>query len=517
MTFSPDRRFGTINKFGTSNQFGASGIGDGLAWGFEVDWDGDGLFDGSNEARYLKTISIDRGRKKYLKPKGQGFETFQTGRGVFTFDNSSGRYDAWNTDGELYPNVGVGKDVRVTVRDMASTDATPYPVFYGVISDLVPSGYGTNPIVTIYVEDAWAYLRNYTARVAIQTNISPDTAIGAILDYVNYPTRWGRDLDVSADTIDYWWASNSKQAGSEIEDIAISFLGNFFIDAQGQARFVTRSNTTASGINFEQDVLLKDMANPQPWEIQRNLTRIKVHPRDASSTDAVLYTQFGTSPLISDGVSNALNIFCNYTYNNNPAPASDIIQPVAVTDWTTNTAADGSGADKTTDCSVTAVNLGDTALVTITNTSGGDVYLTKLVIRGTAIYEQNTSALVYPSTTPTQPREFVLDLIWQQDANVAKDFSLVIGQYLSSLHPTPAVQVEQRPPYQYGIELMDIVTTSITKLGISGVSYRVGGIVHSGTPQQVTTTFYLEPYISSANFWVWDTASVFDTSTIFGW
>lgn len=515
-SFAPDRRFGTSNKFGTSSKFGASGIAEALAWGFEVDWNGDGVFDGTNEAGYLRTINIDRGRKKYLRPKGQGLETFQTGRGTFTLDNSSGRFDAWNTAGALYPNVGVGKDVRVTVRDMSGVVA-PYNVYYGVISDIVPSGYGADAIVTIYVEDGWAFLRNYTARVAIQSNISPDTAIGEVLDYVNWPSRWGRSLDASSDTIRYWWASNSKLAGSEIEDIALSFLANFFIDAAGKARLTIRSNTVSSGINFLQEILLKDISNPQPWEIQRNTTRIKVHPRALSAVGSTLYQLIGSTPLISDGASNALDLFCNYSYNNQSAPASVIIAPVSTTDWTTNTAADGSGADKTALCTVTATNLGDTAIVIITNSSGGDVYLTKLIIRGTAVYEQNSAAIVYPATAPAQPREFVLDLLWQQDVNVASDFSTVIGQYLNNLHPTPSVKVTQRPTYQYGIELMDIVTTSLTKLGISGVSFRVGGIEHSGTPQDMTTRFYLEPYISSLDFWVWDTASVFDTTTVFGW
>jgi hypothetical protein len=263
MTLTPDRRFGYINKFGDTNKFGASGTGEQLSWGFEVDWNGDGVFDGTNEAQYLRTINIDRGRKTYLKPKGQGLETFQTGRGTFTLDNSSGRYDPWNTAGALYPNVGVGKDVRVTVRDMNGS-ATPYNVFYGVISDIIPSGYGADAYVSIYVEDGWAFLRNYTARVDVQTNITPDAAIGEILDYIAWPSRWGRSLDASSDAIRYWWASNSKQAGSEIEDIAISFLANFFISAAGQARLTIRSNTIASGVSFLQEILLKDIGNPQP-------------------------------------------------------------------------------------------------------------------------------------------------------------------------------------------------------------------------------------------------------------
>lgn len=512
-----DRRFGSWNKFGTSNTFGASTLDSYMAWGVEVDWNGDYIFDGSNEARYMRNIRGSRGRSRYVTRDGGGFEKIATGRYYVTLDNSTGRYDAWNTSSPLYPNVTYGRDVRITMRSFDTN--TIYPVFYGVIEDINPinNNDGEKKVI-ITVVDAWQYLRNYTARYAIQENISPDEAIGFILDSINFPSRWGRNLDAVADNIRYWWANGNKKAASEIEDVSESFLGYFYIDRDGKATYKARSNVGAAVEDLTSSVLLKDLTLPQPWDNSRNVTRIGVHPRIAASS-GVIYQLVGNTPSVLTGATNALQLFGNYVYNNIPVPATDIITPVATTDYTMNTAPDGSGTDKTADCTVAITDFGDSVKFTITNNSGGTVYVTKLQLRGDALYEPNVSDVVYQGTGyDTMPREFKLDLLWQQDVNVAVDFSNVVGPYLADLHPFPIVQIEGRPDLQFAPDLFDIVTLTLTTLGISGDSYRVSYIEHDSLTencQSVRTKFHLESYISADDYWIWDTAE-FDTTTIFG-
>lgn len=512
-----DRRFGQWNKFGTSNTFGASTLDSYLAWGVEVDWDGDYLFDGSNESKYMRHISGSRGRSKYVTRNGEGFEKINTGRYYITLDNSTGRYDAWNTSSDLYPNVTYGRDVRITTRSFSSN--TTYSVFYGVIENIDPvnSQDGEKKVV-ITVVDGWQYLRNYTARYAIQNNISPDEAIGFVLDSISWPARWGRNLDAVSDNITYWWANGNKKAATEIENVSESFLGYFYIDNQGRATYKARSNVGASIEDLTDAVLLKDLTLPQPWEYSRNVTRIAVHPRIAASS-GVVYQLVGNAPSIVTGAANALTLFGNYVYNNIPVPATNIITPVATTDYTMNTSPDGLGTDKTADCTVTITDFGDSVMFTITNNSGVTVYVTKLQLRADALYEPNVSDVIYNGTGyQTMPREFKLDLLWQQDVNVATDFSNVIGPYLAELHPFPIVQIEGRPDLQFAPDLFDIVTLTLPTLGILGDSYRVAFIEHESLTencQAVRTKFHLESYISADEYWIWDTAE-FDTTTIFG-
>lgn len=514
---SIDRRFGKWNKFGTTNTFGASSVNASLAWGVEVDWDGDYIFDGSNEAKYMVGIRGQRGRPRYVTRNGQGFEKVNTGRFYITLDNSTGRYDAWNTSSPLYPNVTYGRDVNIKVRSFA-TD-TVYNVFRGLIEDIQPSNtLDGEKRVIITVVDGWQYLRNYTARYAIQQNITPDEAIGFILDSVSWPSRWGRNLDAVLDNIRYWWANGNKIAANEIDDVAESFLGYFFIDNTGRASYKSRSNVGTSFADLTSSVLLKDVTLPQPWDYSRNLTRIKVHPRTAAAT-GVIYQLVGNTPSVVPGAANALTLFGNYTYNNVAVPATNIVTPVATTDYTMNTASDGSGSNQTANCTVTITDFGDSVKFIITNNSGVTVYITKLQLRGDALYEPNVSDVIYQGTGfSSLPREFKLDLLWQQDINVATDFSNIIGPYLDQLHPFPYVQLEGRPDEQFAPDLFDVVTLTLTNLGILGDSYRVAYIEHESVTencQSIRTKFHLESYISANEYWIWGTAQ-FDSTTIFG-
>lgn len=513
-----DRRYG-VNLYGDGKLYGASDTREALAWDVSIDWDEDGLFDG-NEASRLTDLNITRGRKKLLQAVGQGFEKIPTGTAQVTLRNEDGRFDGWNTASPLYPNVGYGKEIRIRVRDMNST-ADPYPMFYGVITDIVPVGYGADAKVVINASDNMDFLRNTVGRVAMQQNITPDAAISLVLTAAGW--RWDRSLDASTDTIRYWWASGNRQAITEIEELALSFLGYFFISASGTATFKIRTNISDSVVDYVQEKLLKDVDNPQPYELGRNIIRLKVHPRTQAATGTI-WQLVGNTPSILTGAANALTLYANYTYNNEAVPAINVITPVATTDWTVNSASDGSGSNLSGSCTCTMTDFGDTAKLVFTNLSGSTGFLIAPKIRGDAIYEVNASDITYPSDTDTitKPRELVLDLPWQQDINSAVDIALVMGVFYSGSHPMPNIKMQDYPDIQFAADLFDIVTLALPKLGLSGDSFRVCGIEHatnssSENCQSVITRIYLEPYVSGGDFMQFDTNATWDTTTIFGY
>jgi hypothetical protein len=509
-----DRRY-RINKYGDGKLYGASDTRDALAWDISIDWDDNGIFD-ANEANLLASVNVQRGRTRLLQPIGQGFESIPTGKAVIALRNEDGRFDGWNTSSPLYPNVGYDKNVRIRVRDLNQTNAI-YPLFSGTITDVVPVGYGEDAKVMIHISDGLELLRNTVARVAIQQDITPDEAIGMILDSVSWPAAWDRSLDVSTETIPYWWASGGKQAMSQIEDLATSFLGYFFADAQGRARFIKRSSVSGAVASYEQTYLSKDIGNPQPYDLLRNITRVKVHPRTASATTTI-YTLIGT-PYVLPGAANSQKFFASYTYNNESVPAQNVV----ISLFQANTQSDFSGTDQTSSCVATLTDFGDSGLVEVVNNSAGLVYI-RVELDGNAIYEPNVSDVTYPSdiSTVQKPRELVLDLPWQQDINVAVDISNVLGSFYSGLHPMPNVKLENQPALQFLPELFDIVTADVPYIGLTGVSFRVGGIEHQTDSQfencqNVQTRLFLEPYVSADDFMQWDTASVWDTDTVFGY
>lgn len=509
-----DRRFGSRNKFGTSNQFGASVIDSYLAYGLEIDWDGDGVFDGSNETQYLCGFQTDRGRTVMLRSTGEGYEAIPTGSATFTLWNDDGRFNARNSSSALYPNVAPGKEVRFRVRDMVTGTITNE--FYGFIDDIVPTGYGERPKVNIYVKDGWTFLRSYTARVAVQQNISIDSALSLVLDAVGWSPRWGRSLGVSSDSVRYWWASGGKSAAAECEDLINSFFGYFFIAADGSARFIPRTSVSASVADFDQSEVMKDIPNPQPWQNLRNVMQLTVHPRAESGT-VQLFEQFGDAVEIANG--DTLEDFIGFTYNGANVPALSIVTPVANVHYTINSNSSGSGSDVSGSCTVTVTNLGDRAKREIVNNSGATAYVVTFVVNGVAVYENNTLDVFYPTNpdSVTNPRRFYSDLIWQQNSNRAADIVSVMGPFLATAYPYPVIQIESYPAKQFGKDLFDILTFTSEKLGLSGQSYRIGGIHHeslSENLQRVLTRFYLEPYVAGGDYGSFPLT--WGTST-FGW
>lgn len=509
-----DRRYGK-NKYGDGKLYGTSDvIAERLAWDVSVDWDGDGSYE-SQEATRMTKFSMRRGRNRLVRPNGQGFESIPSGEAVISLLNWDSRYDGWNSASPIYPNVIYGREVRIRVKDLET--ATIYPIIMGRIVDIRPSGYGDNPTVDLVINDTLEFLRNASSRVGVQESITSSDAIGKVLDSVLWPTRWGRSIDTSSDIIRYWWATGDGNAMTELEKLSSSFLGYFFIDRSGQAKFVNRTTLTSAIADFDQSRLLRDIGNPQPYEIRRDVTRLVVYPRVQAATGTI-WQLSGNIPSIQNGQT--LVLFANYTYNDLAVPAINVVSPVANTDWTINTQSNGAGTNLTGSCTITFTDLGASAKIEITNNSGSNGFITLLKIRGDAIYQPNVAEITYPSSPPDNARELVLDLVWQQDVNIAVDTSQVMGPFFASLHPTPNVKVEKRPSLQFLPELFDIVSVNIPKIGLTGYVFRVGGIEHETIVencQSVRSRFFLEPYASGADFWRWDEASVFDTETIFGW
>ena len=79
-------RYSTFTYNG--DKYGASAVtetGD-VTWILQVDWDGDGSFDGTNEAGRLIDVKIKRGNEYYLSPRGRGIAPMKGGTGTLTLD-----------------------------------------------------------------------------------------------------------------------------------------------------------------------------------------------------------------------------------------------------------------------------------------------------------------------------------------------------------------------------------------------------------------------------------------------
>lgn len=472
----------------SQKKYGATSV-DTLLWALEIDWDGDGVFDGSNEAGLLTNVSVQRGRDFYLKSDGSGFEPVIVGQLSMILDNDDGRFDAFNTSSPIYPVVP-GRLVRLRVKDGDDF----YPVFAGRISDIRPLSSSSPKQVSITAVDGKRALQDVDVAIDIQETIGLDDAISMILDAAEWPTSWGTDIDVSADYLPYWWASG-KTAIQAIQELSDAGLGVFFIAADGSAKYYSRHHISAPVISVTQADLKKDVSVNQPWDVVRNKVSIIAYPRLLeSSTDL---WQLRDKPLIPAGAT--VELWATFTYGGKNVPAINLIDPAATTDYLANTLENGTGTNLTGSFAISMYPFSEVAKLRITNNSVSDAYLILLKLRGQPISAPDPVTVIsddLASQALYGVRRFTLDSTWVQSTNTALDFVNFLKTYLSSPRAFPVIQIEKRPELQFAVDLFDRVDTELTALGIDG-TYQIGQIQHDwliDNGQAVNTVLKLEPF-----------------------
>jgi hypothetical protein len=492
-------------KFGLGS-FGVGSFGvlepvqNGLLWLVQVDWDDDGTFGGWNEALWATAVSWKRGRQHYIQSKGGGFEVMAPGEMYVTLRNDGGRFDAYNTSSLLYPDVSPEHLVQVLVKSDDSGSAVA--VFTGILGDIQDAGSVDDPKVRLTIHDGWAYLQDADAYVALQESVDTDAAIGAVLSSISWPTIWGSSLESGADRIPFFWCED--KADAVLNELAESEMGIFFLAADGTAKYHNRHHTASAVATLESMDIQKDVKVSQPWETKRNTIKVLVHPRE-SETLAVLW-QLRDTPVIHAGSS--LELWAEFKDSaGSVCPAMNVVCE-SVTDWTMNTASDGTGADLTANCTISLTPYGKTARLVVTNNSPSDGYPI-MQVRGNAVATLD-AVLILKHTADKRQRILEIDLDWQQSVNNGTAMAAFLNDFLSTAQKNPVIRLLDHAD-QFTMDIGDYVDLSVTGKGISNVAYRVGGIDgewldESG--EDVLITLYLETIPDISGYAIVGTSTV---------
>jgi len=479
------------------------GSSDNYLWAFLFDWDGDGEYDENNESDYAIDFRCSRGRRQYIREGGEGIEDIDIGRCTITFNNRDERFNPYYSGSSLYPNVKPGKFAKVQVTH----SGTPYDIFAGVVQDIINNGYRTT--CDFIIEDGMRWLADTSTNTEVQTSIGTHTAISTILTNVNWPSIWGSTVNTGAETLNYWWASDDRNALQEISDLVNSEVGIFFIDASGQFVFRPRSHSYSPEMTVDESEVLIQINLPQPWTFKRTIIEVPVSARTAGSTTTIW--ELDETPAISAGGS--FEVMANYD-----DPSANVITPVATTDYTANTDSGGGGVDITSDISVSIAKYGTKSRLIYTNNGASNGYLTFAQLRGDPIVlSENIGITEKADDHASYPKRLKMDYSWIESSSTAQDYADFLVGYLSGYNPFPIIRIENRPSIQFALDIDDIITFESSTLGISG-DFRIGGIEHAWkheTGQSVVSTFYLEPYFSSAHLWKFPT--LIGETSIFGW
>lgn len=471
-----------------------------LAWTFQVAWDSSfsgvpGTF--NNEAIRLVDLSVRRGRRNLLGRSG--LEPFTIGTARATLDNADGRYDPWNTSSPLYPYVKPGKFVRIAVKDLDT--GTNYGIMRGIVDDIVLLKRGQRDLAVISVVDGLAWLQNQTVNIGLHQSIDKDSIIYQILDHSGWPmlTEWPRDITEDATELTYWWAWN-QNALDALHEFNQAEGATAFHNRDGEFSWRPRDYAHERSISLDQTEILADIARPNPWENVRNVVRVTSQPKVLNDCNEILW-QLQTVPGIAIGA----------TFNIEPVFKYAEWQPCGAAiafDWSVNAQADGGGADLSGDCTFTyETDIGEGAILSITNNSASYGYITLMKATGDAIYPPSID-IHETADTDSQadygPRTLEIKSRWVETIDHAKVMADWLLAELKDPTDAPIIQLEDRPTEQFTPDLHDRVVLDIDHLGIRN-AFRVGQIEHNWMSENgnaVRTVFRLEPYIQIGGAYV---------------
>jgi len=489
-------RYGAF-RYGDGTKYGEA-VNESQLWALFIDWDGKGLTNQPSEAARMTMLKTTRGRQYLLNSNGNGFEMVDIGRLSIELDNSDGRFHPFNKKSPLYPNVRPG--VKINIKTRLPITGQIFDVFTGQIDDIVPVSADYERVKISAVDGMkWLDAQNVVLHIFGSQTLSAN--ITTTLTEAAWP--WGINVESSTDVVPWFWSPSWMSARSLLHDLASSYLGMFFVAANGDAKFYNRyHDLTPAKMRLTQDQLSTDLMTRTPWEVIKNKITIIGHPRTGAAT-TVLWS-LNDKPSIPAG--STFEVWGTYSVNGAEVPITGFTGPLATTDWLVNSAQNGSGTDLTASCTLTRTVYANKINIKITNNSGTLGYITKLQLRGDPLLEGLASIDLTDQAGVGLygPKTLSINSLFLQNSNLISDLANALLALLKDPQIYPTIKVITRPEIQYTVDLFDNLDLVIDKFGLAD-TYRIGRIEHewlSDTGQASVTTLELEPVNNSlATIW----------------
>ena len=357
----------------------------------ECEFSGAGLGWTEITADVLSPVSIKygiHGSSAKDRVAGAGTMSLVLNNSSLNSANKEGYYSPGHPNARI--NWTIGLRMRAQFLDPATS--TWYVKFIGYIISIKPDAgrYGSrrvNIVLGDWIEEA---ARSYISGVAAQINKRSDQVISTLIANVTrqpYATSIGTGKDTYAYALDSSRDDARNPVLQEIARVTQSELGYFYVKGDGTVVFEPRF---ARSTLVDSTTLDNTMAGLSLQMSRDNLlTRVQTatYPRTVDTSNQILYT-LNNKSLIRVGES--VTISAGYTDPNNRTArvgGTSMVTPVATTDYTANSASDGSGTNLTAFLTVSATFGGNAATIDITNTGSQDAYITKLQLRGLGIYD----------------------------------------------------------------------------------------------------------------------------------
>lgn len=494
-----------------------------VTWRIEIDWGADGTY--IDEAGRLLALTVRRGREKGID--GDGYVTVSPGYFWLIMDNYDQRYNPYNTTGELYGYIKPHRMIRIK----AVYDGKTYSVFAGWVRDIRPEADRNLVMISGYDGIDWLNSQ-HVLQLTLQTDYAVSQAISDLIGAAAWPfedasgwvlgtSQLGVDtylgssiIENNGDELPYFWGDPEKTVWEQISDIAQAFAGNAFVARDGTFAYNDRSTPGNKVLSLTQSEILRDIEMLQPWDELRNDIRITGYPRQATAVNSELW-KLNCVPLI--GAGETLTIWAEHNFEGERCPASSITTPAATTDYTANTAADGSGTDKTAQIAIIKTVYATMTKLMITNNDTVSVYLTLCKLRGTGLVAYSGVTVIdSDATSISEYGKITLKLgsMWLQKTDDITNHA----SYAKGIYADPRkilrIRLVERPEMQLAAELFDQIDVVSAYLEVDD-QYTLTFVEHSWIAKTgLISTMRLEPTVTAG--WVLGVGEL-GISTVLGW
>lgn len=487
-------------------------------------------FDGVNWTDVSSDVRIERGVQVSYGIRGNGprDRVASVGTMKFAMDNTA-EHNSGHLDGYyslLNSNCRSGFAIGLNVRLAITYSGTTYYKFRGRLLSANPIAGKyrdryTEVVVTDWMDEAARWLLK---GIATQVNQRSDQIFSTIVAAIPIAPA-AQSVGTGKDTYPYG-LDNAKDetstALSEFQRLAASEYGQIFVkgDTTQGGTLVFEGRTVREGNSTNAITLTETMTDfqlPTTRDDIYNRILVTVHPRRVDTSNVVLYSQ-NSVPSIAAGQTLIINgPYKDPTQTSIRVGGTSMVALVATTDYTMNTAADGSGTDLTGSCTVTVVYSANSATFTIKNNDATrTAFVTKLQCRGIGLYDyENAIAIAEDATSQNTygiaPLDY--DMPYQNDSGVASG----LASYLLSLYKSPfaiprtvtifantsdtLMQAALQRDVGSRIGLSETMTGASTGAG-GMIGYFINGVDFSITPgQNLEVTWTLAP-AAATPFWL---------------
>lgn len=345
---------------------------------------------GGGYAPGTTTVSVDTGTGSV--PKGD----------IITFAGVSGTYVVIS-GGSPATSITFEPGLAGAVADDAAISliGRNYTRFRGRIDSVQPiAGVYERRTVKIeavdWMDDA---ARSKISDIAVQLNKRPDEIFSTLIASVPFEPD-AVEIDQSPDTYKYALDSAQDEKSTvlaELQKLAISELGLIYQKPDGTVVFESRNRRAVSeGIadTFTDVSAITGFDVPVARDDSISRVQVITHPRKVdAAANTVLFRL--DNPL-QVGAQSSVTILGPYRDPDQEAArvgGTDMVTPVADTDYSANSQADGAGTNLTAFITLTVNFGGNGARVLIENASSSTAWMTLMQLRGRGIYDYQNVVL----------------------------------------------------------------------------------------------------------------------------